>query len=440
MIERLFCVSFLFWGGEMLKTQDLYKIKPHREPLIDRAVRTFRSDFNLINPIVDCVEIAKYINRNPDRFNIRIQSSSELSSNHLANTIYIQEFDLYYVIVNRSQLFDESGRARYHFEKSSDRVLNFTLAHEFGHIYLEHAYIPNSDKSLIVNQEEDLEADEFAGRLLMPERSLKSANFSDLDLVARTFNVSLSALDVRLTHLNVLELKESGKFPTCEKCGNTTLMPTDNYCSICASALSSTKGVLTMNYDDGIILDENGQLTICPRCSNSHFEAGDAYCSICGMPLKNRCTSDNCSVSVIHNSSARQCSSCGSPTTILISGMIEPWEQARNAQFSLISVEDETLGPREIKYISSDDWIDFVTIMILSQKKALAMILLHATARYSDGKLLIIFRKSEDKFRFLARKSHMNIVIEAFSEFFDLPLSKINSASYEEFQPTLFFE
>ena len=423
-----------------MNVQDLYRIKPHRDPLIDRAVRTFRRDFNLIKPVVDCVKIAKHINRNPDRFNIRIQSSNELSSNNLANTIYVKEFDLYYVIVNQSQLFDESGRARYHFEKSSDRVLNFTLAHEFGHIYLEHAHIPNSDKSLIVNQEEDLEADEFAGRLLMPERSLKSANFSDLNLVARTFNVSISALNVRLNQINALKLKESNKFTTCEKCGNTELMPTDNYCSICASALSSTKGVLTMTYDDGIIIDDSGKLVICPRCSNSHFEAGDAYCSICGLPLKNRCTNDNCSVNVIHNSSARQCSTCGSPTTFLISSMIEPWEQARNAQYSLISVEDETLGPWEIKYISSDDWMDFVTMMVLSQKKAVAMILLHATARYSDGKLLIIFRKSEDKFRFLARKSHMNIIIEAFTEFFDLPLSKVNSASYEEFQPTLFLD
>lgn len=424
----------------MLNVLDSHRIKPHREPLIDRAVRTFRRDFNLINPIVDCVEIAKHINRNPYRFNIRIQSSPELSSNHLANTIYVQEFDLYYVIVNRSQLFDESGRARYHFEKSSDRVLNFTLAHEFGHIFLEHAHIPNSDKSLIVNQEEDLEADEFAGRLLMPERSLMIASFSDLNLVASTFNVSLSALDVRLSQLNALHLKESNKFPTCEKCGNTKFKTTDNYCSICASSLSSTRGVLTMTYDDGIILDENGRLTICPRCSNSHFEAGDAYCSICGLPLKNRCTNDNCSAHVIHDSSARQCSNCGAPTTFLISGMIEPWEHARNTQYSLISVEDETLGPGKIKYISSVDWMDFVTMMILAQKKSLALILLHASARYGDGKLLIIFRKSEDKFRFLARKSHMNIIIEAFTEFFDLPLSKVNSASYEEFQPTLFLD
>jgi len=422
-----------------LNSLDSYRIQPHRESMVDRAVRTFRKDFGLLSPIVDCVEIAKLINRKPDQFNIRIQSSDDLSPNVLANTIYAKEFDLFYIVINRSQLIDKYGRARYHFRKSSDRVLNFTLAHEFGHIYLDHAHIPISKKNLKDHYEEDLEADEFAGRLLMPERSLMSANFSDLNLVAKTFKVSLSALDVRLSQLNALHIKESNKFQVCEKCGNTMLKPADNYCSICASALSSTKGVLVMNYDDGILLDENGRLFICPHCSNSHFKASDTYCSICGLPLENRCTNENCSVHVINDGSSRYCSKCGSPTSFLLSGVIEPWEQARNAQYSLESVEDEILGPGNIKYIPSYDWMDFV-MMILVQKKSLATILLHASARYCNGKLLIIFRKSEDKFRFLARKGHMNIIKETFEEFFDLPLTKINSASYEEFQPTLFLD
>ncbi|SCZ80469.1 ImmA/IrrE family metallo-endopeptidase [Acidaminobacter hydrogenoformans] len=422
-----------------MKSQNTRSIQPHREPLIDRAVRSFKKDFNLFTPVVDCVEVAKRINQVPEQCNIRISSSAELSSNTLANTIYIKEHNLYYVVVNRSQLFDQNGRPKYPYKKSSDHAVNFTLAHEFGHIYLEHALIPLSEKTQEDIYEEDIEADEFAGRLLMPKKELVNANFTDLSLVAKTFMVSQSALHVRLNQLRANELKNSNRFPTCKNCGNTEFNTSDQFCPICAKSLSSHKGVLVMRYDDGIITDETGKVLLCPQCSNSDIKEEDKHCSICGIPLINWCSSSYCSVQEISDSSARHCTKCGSPTTFLLSGILEPWQRARDVQYCLQSVEEEALGSGEISFIDSQDWMDFVMLM-LSDHKSIRMLMLYATARYSSGKLLILFRKNEDKFRFLSKKSYMKFFIDAFVEFFDLPLSKVNSASYEEYQPTTFIE
>ena len=67
------------------------------------------------------------------------------------------------------------NKAKYPFEYSRDRRLNFTIAHEIGHIVLEHLLIPRSLKTGIELFIEEHEANEFAGRLLMPEKCCAAA-------------------------------------------------------------------------------------------------------------------------------------------------------------------------------------------------------------------------------------------------------------------------
>lgn len=416
-----------------------HRIERHRKPLIDRAVRQFRCDFGLKAPMVDCVEIAIRINQNPDKYNIRVKSSLELRPSILAHTIYIKAYDLYYVIVNRSQFVDGKGRVKYPYQKSSDCAVNFTLAHEFGHIYLEHAHLTNIHKSSDDILKEDLEADEFAGQLLMPERAIMRTNFQDAGEVARTFNVSLSALRVRLTYLNALDLLNSSGVPACECCGNTSIDPEGRFCSICSDPLPSAKGVLCMNYDDGFLLNENGRVLVCPRCMNAVLNAYDSKCAICGMPLYNRCTNPNCSVGVIHDGSARFCTVCGAATTFYQSGALLPWKTAMYAMYDLETVEDDALGAGRTITISTDDWSNFVC-SLKPQKKLLSTLLMHSSVRYKRGRLLIIFRRNVDKYRFLARSGYMKLLTERFTDFFDLPLKKVNSASFEEFLPMEFQE
>ena len=53
---------------------------------------------------------------------------------------------------------------------------------------------------------EDLEADEFAARLLMPQKLLSSFNYYSIPVIAAWLNVSNSALVYRLNRLNRVDL------------------------------------------------------------------------------------------------------------------------------------------------------------------------------------------------------------------------------------------
>jgi hypothetical protein len=62
----------------------------------------------------------------------------------------------YYIAINEKRLL------HYPFRFSNDRRLNFTLAHEFGHI-LDHLIISKELKTPSQQQIEEEEANEFAG-------------------------------------------------------------------------------------------------------------------------------------------------------------------------------------------------------------------------------------------------------------------------------------
>ena len=104
-----------------------------------------------------------------------------------------------------------------------NRLDNFwwTVAHEIGHIVLEHLLIPRSLKTGIELFIEEHEANEFAGRLLMPEKMLCSCNYYSIDSVAQYFIVSRSALWKRLNNMKRLDLLNSRKIQACSRCGNT---------------------------------------------------------------------------------------------------------------------------------------------------------------------------------------------------------------------------
>lgn len=98
-------------------------------------------------------------------------------------TIYNQDLNLYIVLYNDKDQTPEH--------------LNWTLAHEVGHIYMEHT----KDSRV-----EEIEAHFFAAQLLMPEYTLYmmgrrygSLSVSDIYI---TFNVSWTAANKRINTLN----------------------------------------------------------------------------------------------------------------------------------------------------------------------------------------------------------------------------------------------
>jgi Zn-dependent peptidase ImmA (M78 family) len=114
-----------------------------------------------------------------------------------AVSVYVNAHQVYLMQINRNKI-------NYPFACSSDRRLNFTLAHELGHMVLGHLLVPRNIKSGSDVYLEEQEADEFAGRLLMPASIVFSCNFFSLEKVAAYFNVSKSALWTRLHNMQRL--------------------------------------------------------------------------------------------------------------------------------------------------------------------------------------------------------------------------------------------
>lgn len=131
-----------------------------------------------------------------------------------AITEYKAEHNLYITLINRNKV-------NHPFQSSRDRRLNFTLAHEIGHIVLKHLLIAPQLKTKEEKELEEIEADEFAGKLLMPEKLIFDCNFYSPDAVSEYFKVSKAALWIRLNNLKRLNLLTTRKTKTCSCWGNT---------------------------------------------------------------------------------------------------------------------------------------------------------------------------------------------------------------------------
>ena len=88
----------------------------------------------------------------------------------------------------------------------------FTLAHEIGHARLhvglaDEGFVEAIEMSRRENSYDDkeLEADEFAANLLMPEATVKKLwkRFSNADILASLFDVSVPAMKYRLSKLGI---------------------------------------------------------------------------------------------------------------------------------------------------------------------------------------------------------------------------------------------
>jgi Zn-dependent peptidase ImmA (M78 family) len=78
--------------------------------------------------------------------------------------------------------------------------LNFSLAHELGHIVLEHYKLYSRTSKLSLDYIEE-EADEFAGQFLVPEKNLLIRPY-DLAWLSETFFVSTKVIQKRYAYIN----------------------------------------------------------------------------------------------------------------------------------------------------------------------------------------------------------------------------------------------
>ena len=247
-----------------------------------------------------------------------------------AITDYQCDYNVYLMQINRRKV-------RYPFETSSDRRLNFTLAHEIGHIMLDHLKIPRDLKSGIEIEMEENEANEFAGRLLLPESMLYTCNYYSLDAIAQYFIVSKTALWMRLNNMKRLDLLNGRKKRSCGCCGNTSFSAFSQFCGICGHPIrNGLRGIRRIIYPQDIRLDMFKRVLSCPVCNSNNTGAGDR-CNRCGTYIFNYCSShyeshpDDCSFANMGNS--RFCEMCGRPNYYFQKGLLQPWQEAGNTSF-----------------------------------------------------------------------------------------------------------
>jgi hypothetical protein len=272
----------------------------------------------------------------------------------------------------------------YNDTKNNDGLTRFTIAHELGHIFLQHHNKTKTDIMLREGIAESLykafenEANCFARNFLSPQPLVSlitdiSQNYSVQEIVM-AFNISYPAAITRRKLFNNdsfrIKAENMEFFKTfkinygyfCLNCGNGDIGP-GQYCKICGEKDSVfIKGVNRLFYNDGIELDKLMRVVKCPLCGNEEFSVTAVHCRICGTMLFNLCQGEwDYSSREWYNrhlnpGNARFCEHCGKPTYFNSEDFLEPWEKVK---YSL----NNNLTPKtDDDRFSFDDFFDEVAV------------------------------------------------------------------------------
>lgn len=224
--------------------------------------------------------------------------------------------------------------------------IRWTLAHELGHVLLEHHKFSNKTKifrnSLSDNEYSwmEAEANRFASLILSNPIILDRLNIkSNLD-IKKYCNISLEAATYRYENflkwkknkfVNKSDLYILNQFDkyfnknTCTLCNYTTYIKNIKFCPICGNyEFNKENNTMVYSY---IELNKLNKAKVCPVCENEHTHINGEYCQICGSLIKNKCTNDNCN-NTPHGED-RYCSECGAHTTFFENGFLRNWQIER---------------------------------------------------------------------------------------------------------------
>lgn len=246
--------------------------------------------------------------------------------------------------------------------KIPERVY-WTIAHEFGHYYLEHH--KETDRSTLsritlTEDEYDLfeqEADFFARFLINPPSLIKEWENITYQRVMGFFKVSYTAANNSLDYLRriarngwtvsvPMDIKEQmstftfrvNKGMSCTKCNSFFVFEETNFCPICGGKNLNHFFIgddIDMKYPG--ISHTNGKMDVCPICENEEILDRANHCNQCGIYILNHCSDTsssygrvdtfNCETALPYNS--RYCHVCGQNSTFLNNKLLEEWRTER---------------------------------------------------------------------------------------------------------------
>ncbi len=290
---------------------------------VNISLKRFMKDYDVTEYPVDCFRLVHRIQESKLIY-LEVLEEGGLSPAFNAVATYLPEVDSFQIVMKP---VPPDWRKR-----SAWRRCNFTLAHELGHIFCGHLNVPKSMKSAEWRKQDDLEADEFAARLLMPERLILKSQFASFEELSGEFLVSAQACFKRLNNLKRLDLVARPKREACPDCGNDHFSPVAEFCEICGKPLFEGRktGVRVVEYTRPLA-DETGRLLFCPVCGNEEFSEHAQYCRICGLPAYNYCRSNNYFRFCRHvnATNARFCELCGCETEFSLRHVLPDWRQEK---------------------------------------------------------------------------------------------------------------
>ncbi|WP_284641217.1 ImmA/IrrE family metallo-endopeptidase [Paenibacillus silviterrae] len=246
---------------------------------------------------------------------------------------------------------------------SSERI-RWTLAHEIGHIFLNHLFdyeltsINRGGLTQYQYRTLENEADLFAQELLAPSYVLSKLGATlaaDIEFICK---ISRQAAKYRAQELvrfqrNVddfghtfYEKNFAPYFKEVNYCSNIPV-PLPNRHIHKVSAEVKYMNVKFMNFQS----DSNGRFKMCPRCGHNKFSEKASYCKMCGLFLYNDCQNQldmprsNCGE--INPPDARYCEACGSETYMSKMGLLKTWREMEAERFR----DEEAISRRMSKTV-----------------------------------------------------------------------------------------
>lgn len=273
--------------------------------------------------------------------------------------------------------------------------INWTLAHELGHILLKHhdimspVLLERRNRNHINTQYDilEMEADWFARTLLCHPYVLDKHGIKTWDEIMTVCNISYSAAinrerDIQTKHYIINTPWDENILLQIEKitmhciiCKHTLKNMHYLFCSICGQKNTLKLGDGIMNYKEYNTNNE-GYVERCIRCNNEKIIGN--FCHICGSPTRNFCSNyfyndgfHSCNNSEPLPGNARFCFSCGSASVFMNSKLLCTWKEELDAfekqkeidaQASFMNIpegiDDELPFNTVQSYISIPDGID----------------------------------------------------------------------------------
>lgn len=267
--------------------------------------------------------------------------------------------------------------------------INFTIAHELGHIILGHMKNTTTRPRYMTNRKSDpreKEADRFAGELIRPPIPFVLTGCTRADDIQSVCNITYEAASVCSNLVQTMQRKRNDPYffndfrfyheqffnfiyaKYCGRCRHTFVSADAKFCPVCGNehlqwhnerlpililAAAGLEGQLVMKYKEYPVNEQN-QVLRCIRCDNEDLRPEDRYCKICGAPVYNYCAGQYADVGygdheldprqscgmITLPSNARYCTSCGGISAFYHTQLLPHWEsEAQENQNAEISPE-----------------------------------------------------------------------------------------------------